>query len=701
MFFSRYYLGLLRYPLAFPTLALGIGIGLGYQIGSAYYRVGFWGASVSFLCWLAAPLVVRQCRNKRLASLFKDVLGILFIGLGGYTYFHYRIPIHDAQHFSHIIDQIEEYQGVVIDEVKTKRRFYTTTLVLEKVRVGATWQPARGKIKLSGFGSAQGIAYGDRVQVQGKPEVVPPPLNPHTFNYGLSLEVQGIHHQHHLGKKQFLKLESNAKNGWQAHLYRIRTWSHKQLKRYCSDPDAEAILLAIVLGMRGGLDPILKEMYSSMGIMHILAVSGLHVGLVYLLLLLLFYLLSFLTGRRRVYYLLAIVGLWAYAFLTGLAPSVLRAVGMFTFISLGKWLRRSIIMGNVFAAIAFFLLLYNPYLLFSVGFQLSFSAVWGIFSFYPSLSSWWHSDDLFIHGWWKMTAVSLAAQLGTFPLTLYYFHTFPTYFLLGNWIMLPLASFLLTSGLGILLFSGFPFLAYRLASFVSYVLAKANWVLILLSELPCAAVNNLFPSFGYVALLYASLFSFSLDLSRGKRKYGFGGVLLLLGLAGWSTYTHIQKGYQEKIIFYSVAPYQALALVAGRKAILISVGKIYPHDFIYQREVAPSMRAMGIDDLQWCRLEKLERQDFLPYQDHQGVHIILWKSQKIAFLHQAADLPDRLKVDVLVVEGAAFATLKEVLCRWEVGQIIVVGKVDEEMCTGLKVHLLSKDGAYIREVSRS
>src|SRR5690606_19324169 len=154
----------------------------------------------------------------------------------------------------------------------------------------------------------------------------------------------------------------------------------KVIRKYIDDSQAEGILLALVLGLKTGLDDSLQEAYATAGVMHILAVSGLHVGIIYAILL---FSLSWLKQSRWLFAIACLLVLWAFAFITGLSPSVMRAVTMFSFIIIAKAWDRQTNIYNTIAASAFFLLLINPYFLQSVGFQLSYLAVLGIVFLFP------------------------------------------------------------------------------------------------------------------------------------------------------------------------------------------------------------------------------------------------------------------------------------------------------------------------------
>lgn len=202
------------------------------------------------------------------------------------------------------------------------------------------------------------------------------------------------------------------------------------------------IISAITLGKKDGIDRETKNLFSMSGGSHVLAVSGLHVGIIYMILL---WFAGFLPKKRAVTivsHIVTIVCLWGYAFICGLPASVVRSALMFSLISVSAILeRRNVSLNTVFAS-AFIMLLYKPLYLLDIGFQLSYAAVISILLFYPKLYSILTSKNKILSVLWSMICVSAAAQIGTLPLTVYYFHQIPTYSLLTNFLVVP-AAFLI------------------------------------------------------------------------------------------------------------------------------------------------------------------------------------------------------------------------------------------------------------------
>ncbi len=307
---------------------------------------------------------------------------------------------------------------------------------------------------------------GQLIQTPVLPQPVPPPRNPGGFDYGQYLKTQGIYARVKLTSATCLLPPPSPTSG-EAPLMALRRNLHGALEDLGLGRQETQIARALLLGDRMAIDPELRLAYTRAGILHVLAISGLHVGI------LATFLFAVLTPLRRLRYgkgLQIIVGLtflWGYALVAGFSPSVVRAVLLYSFVALAVYMERT---GQTLHFLGlcwvFMLVAINPNWLLQVGFQLSFAAVAAIVVFYPFLIRYltfekWPGNSL-----GKLIAVSLAAQVGTLPLTLYYFHQFPGLFLLSNLVLLP--------GLGVLLVTGLACLSLEL-----------------LMELPRAAVHLL------------------------------------------------------------------------------------------------------------------------------------------------------------------------------------------------------------------
>ncbi|RZK98297.1 MAG: ComEC/Rec2 family competence protein, partial [Pedobacter sp.] len=205
--------------------------------------------------------------------------------------------------------------------------------------------------------------------------------------------------------------------------------------------EAFAVATTLILGYRADLDKATLSTYSRTGTIHALSVSGMHVGLVYLVLNWLLSMMSHSKWTSVVKMLIILTCIWFYALLTGFSPSVLRSVIMLTVFIIANSFNRNTNNYNILAFTAFSLLVYNPYLIWDIGFQLSFLAVIGLIWLQPMIQGWLDTKIGWMNKLFSVIAMSLAAQIVTFPFSIYYFHQFPVYFLIGNlFIMIPIAG---------------------------------------------------------------------------------------------------------------------------------------------------------------------------------------------------------------------------------------------------------------------
>ncbi len=291
----------------------------------------------------------------------------------------------------------------------------------------------------------------------------------------------------------------------------------KLLERFADggvDGDAYAVVAAMSLGDKSALTRDLKDTYSVSGASHVLALSGLHLGIIYML-------LSVLLPRRRwpaLSQLLIILFIWAFVFLVGMSVSVVRSAIMLTvygLLSIGNRDKMSI---NALAFTAIVMLMWNPAWLFDVGFQMSFLAVFAILLFVPLFDDVFSAEYLMAHRWikriWGLVVVSCSAQLGVAPLIAFYFGRFSTYFLLTNFIVIPAAMAILWLSLVVLLF---PSLAYILL----YIVQCLNAILSRITAIPGACIDNLHPSVLQVMLIYVLIFCSYLLIERIKPIMGW------------------------------------------------------------------------------------------------------------------------------------------------------------------------------------
>jgi len=445
------------------------------------------------------------------------------------------------------------------------------------------WQPASGKILLyvrnDTLQKDSDCIYGEVVIFPFKYiQEVPPPSNPDEFDYKLTLALQNIHFTAYLEKSALQHTGYSHCNPIQVWVFRMQHYFTTILCRYIGKASETAVIQALLYGYDDEIEPEIVQAFAQTGTLHVLAVSGMHVGMIFLIL---SFLLKPLTRFRRLKglkNLILLTALWFYAALCGLTPSILRATVMFSFILIGTTLKRSGNIFNTLGASAFFLLCFNPGMLFNTGFQLSYLAVGGIVFFHPLIFNWYTPVSRPGLEIWKLLSVSLAAQIATFPVSLLFFHQFPVCFLLSNLLMIPLTSIILYGAILLLVVSGFPDLSEWIGFFLGHLVHLTNSTVLLLSRIPYAYVDRIPFDFMECILLYGFTLLCTLFFIQRHRIYLTLSLVTLFSSIILSGLYKLHDSRQVFLTVYKIPKQTAIRLVHGRESILWGDSSILLHE---------------------------------------------------------------------------------------------------------------------------
>ncbi|MBU2927637.1 ComEC/Rec2 family competence protein [Winogradskyella psychrotolerans] len=299
------------------------------------------------------------------------------------------------------------------------------------------------------------------------------PLNPHQFDYSKYLELQQIYHQLYLNLSTILQL-SDSKSTIYGYADALRTKINAKLIEAGFKDDALSIMNALLLGQRQTIDKTVYNNYVNSGTIHILAVSGLHVGIILIILNFLFKPLLYLKYGHVIKPFILVSILWSFAVIAGLRPSVTRAVTMFSVITIAMHLKRRTNIYNTLVISAFLILLFKPTFLFAVGFQMSYLAVLSIVSIQPMIYKLWQPKYWIIDQPWQIFTVTLAAQVGVAPISLYYFHQFPGLFFISNLVVIPFLGLILGFGMLVIALALIDFLLKPIVDTYSFIIDTLN-----------------------------------------------------------------------------------------------------------------------------------------------------------------------------------------------------------------------------------
>ncbi len=370
---------------------------------------------------------------------------ICMIGVGMLTY-----TIHDEKlrplHYTNI-NPFEDYNSIVFKiEERLKPDSYNEKYIVSIQTLNK--ENASGSLLINIKKDSSNIDFNvDAVfSVYAEFQEIQKPLNPHQFDYSSYLALKQVYHQVYL-KQNDLEQLSDTTTSIYGYADQQRTTINKKLIEAGFKNEALSIMNALLLGQRQSIDKAIYNNYVNSGTIHILAVSGLHVGLILWILNFIFRPLLYLKYGHFIRPLVLVLILWSYAVIAGLSPSVTRAVSMFSIISIAMHLRRQTNIYNTLVISAFVILLFKPTFLFEVGFQLSYLAVLGIVSVQPILYKLWKPKFFLPDKLWQIFTVTLAAQAGVVPISLFYFHQFPGLFFISNLVVIPFLGLILGFGL--------------------------------------------------------------------------------------------------------------------------------------------------------------------------------------------------------------------------------------------------------------
>tara|TARA_R110002124_G_scaffold99337_1_gene245337 strand:- start:71143 stop:73176 length:2034 start_codon:yes stop_codon:yes gene_type:complete len=420
-------------------------------------------------------------RNQLFQTIYFGSLAFICFFLIGFFNYQTRLPQFDDLHFSHIIftntSETKLVQLKILEEIKPDQYNYKFIAKVQAVKGQAT--SGKCLLYVPKDTTDKTPSIDEILLALGVLKEIPKPLNPNQFDYSKYMQTLGVYHEFKLSDKSIVtrQLGITTLKGLAG---RLRDYLITKLQKTEITGNQRAILQALVLGEKRDITKELYQNYAAAGAVHILAVSGLHVGILFLLL------SKLLSGIKRLKYgsvlhsALIVISLWGFAFVTGLSPSVTRSVTMFLFFAFASMLNRQTSTVNTLFLSYLLLLLINPLWLLHVGFQLSYLAVLSIIIIQPKLSKYYRPKFKIVRIFWDVTTVSFAAQIGLAPLTLYYFHQFPGLFFLTNLVVIPVLSILLSGGILVVLLAGFEILPNWFArsynEIIKYLNSFIKWV---------------------------------------------------------------------------------------------------------------------------------------------------------------------------------------------------------------------------------
>lgn len=565
-------------------------------------------------------------KETRLNIIFGIFLSISFVICG---FLLYKIQ---KKGFTNLKQEKTDIICSISDFAEERENSYRVRIKLNAVIESGKLARASGSMLLY-FRKDSSVTYlqpGDIIKIRCTPTEVLNRGNPLEFDYRFYLENKGIRYLSFVDiddikikivpSKRALKHRALIIREKILQMYRNRGISGRNL----------ALVAAITVGEKSLLEQDQKERFMKAGVMHIMAVSGLHAVVLSMFV---FNLLFFLKKRFRIIQILAaLIILWAFAFVTGLTPSVMRATLMFSFIQAGKLLKRPPNSMNSVLASAFILIIIRPSVVFEAGFLLSYSAVIFIIAFYKEIRDIFHFKNRIAYWVWQSAALTLVAQAGTLPLTIMLFNRFPVYFLFTNLIIIPLASLLIITGSLILMLYPLAFVSGFLAHILNFLTLLTENITGLASSLPGASIEQMGMKVPESILLLAIIsIAFSSITKREFHQTRFLLALILL-FAGLSSVRNIITKRSNELIVYNTPGVTTVGLRAGK------ILYLYSSD----NELAPEIKHQ-------CAIQNIS----LKKINNERGRVIIKPGDKDILISEKIDagILDKLKPDIIILSG--------------------------------------------------
>ncbi len=603
---------------AFPVVRhlLCLIAGISAYLQTHYFHTTFYYLGAGLLLILLASIFFHN-------ALLRGVSACLLLFVSGWVLTYHKTIINNSAHFTNQ-GTFTHYQAIITSNAEIKPKTYKVEAKIQQVRNSEKWQETSGKILLYfNKAEAQRPQYGDVFLIKNIPLEIDGPKNPEEFDYQQFLHNKGIYAQHFLKPQEYLQIGHQAPSQILEVAYKANIYADSIFKAYLADRNEYGVAKAMIVGMRDDIDSELLESYSASGAIHVLSVSGMHVGI---LLVVLRWIFSSIKDRgnygRWIFTIIVLILLWTYAVFTGLSSTVLRATVMFSFIQVGTTINRRHNIYNILAVSALALLFYNPYWLVDVGFQLSYLAIIGIVYLYPYLNELINPTNRIIRWTWEGTVVCFAAQLFTAPLSIYYFHQFPSYFLIANPFVAFFSFFILPAGLLLLIFSWVPFVSTFLAIILKWSCFLLNETTFIIEKMPLSTLKGFSISMPELLAWYASIFFGIAFFRQSELKYLRVSVLLLISLALFNIYEDYQQSRQKQLTFHFIPKQTGISIIDGKSVTFIADSGVIDNKKIYNFHLKNYYDAQGVSNQNLLNIAAYTNKQGMTFLDFEGKKIM-------------------------------------------------------------------------------
>lgn len=643
------------------------------------------------------------------------LFGLLFI-LGYYVTISNTEILHPL-HYSKIYQEQDKIIAEVIESTIAKEKSLKTVLEVKAVVRERQYINANGKI-LAYFQKdsiSKEIRYGNIILFNAPFTEIPPPGNPAEFNYKRFLSFHCIYHQVFLKRPYYRVLDHSPRHNIAGIADRSRNYLMNVFEKYGIAGNEYSVASALMLGSREEIDKELVQAYASSGALHVLSVSGLHVGVIFMVMTYMLVFLDKVKHGNMIKTILLLTGLWFYAVLTGLSPSVVRAATMFSFVIAGKAGKQNTNIYNILACSAFFLLLIDPFLIMEVGFQLSYLAVLGIVFIQPRLSRLW---EPFIPGagqivnWlitqvWLITTVSVAAQLATFALGLLYFHQFPNYFLFSNMVVIPLSTLIIYLGVLLFVISPIEIISGHLAFVFKSCIILMNKSVLYVEKLPFSLLQGISISLWETWFIYLIIILLLAFFVSQSMKYAKLALVILVVLLLYQFFENHFQHNQKKFVVYNISKTTACDFIDGKTSYFLTDTSLINDESRMLFHIRHHWWELGIDKNYYFNFnspDEIRESNFFLKENFAQFH-----DKRIVFINEdfsPEKIAGKTKWDYIVISGSPKTTVRELKESFDFSTIIIDASntlfftkklMNQAKEYEMECYAVSQNGAFVAE----
>ena len=587
-----------------------------------------------------------------------------------------------------------DYITAALDDAPSeKNKSYRATATVTHILHKDSMESAEGTIVLyfKKDTSLQQLQYGSIITFNKPLQRISNSGNPGAFDYKQYAAFNGMFYQVYLQPGDFI-VSGKTTTPFKKMLVNIRKEVLRIISRYVPGTKEQGLAAALLIGYKDALDKTLVQSYSNTGVVHVIAISGLHLGLIYWLLNVLF---GLLTKTKKLQWLkpvFIIAGLWLFALLAGGGPSVLRSAVMFTCIVIGECLSKKAVIYNTLAASAFILLCINPFWLWDAGFQLSYAAVLSIVLFMKPVYNLLYVRNKLLDALWKLNAVTLAAQVLTIPITIYYFHQFPVYFLLTNVVAVPLSTVIVFGEIVLCAVGTLPWLAHTTGNVLHRLIVLMNRFIEHMEQLPFALWQHLQINLLQLVVLYGFIVAISYWLFEKSKPAFITALGCLLVFVVANSYSLTTTGRQQQLVVYNIPQHRAIDFISGNNCFFDGDEGLENFYLNSARNVYRAMPANSLPSLQQygnCFL--FNHKSVVVIDNHTRLH----------------DMAEKVRADVVIITQNPRLYLTDLAKTIDCSQLVIDGtnplwKVNKWKAEAVKLRLscfsVVDNGAFVMKL---